>query len=117
MAKQRPSRRSRSSSTKTSHVSKSKKPQSSRKELAAKVKQLKRQLSESSRQLSASTDVLHLISSSGALVQIFDAVLENALKLCEAAFGFLTIYDGKRFDPVAQHGVPDALAAYFAKGM
>ena len=39
------------------------------------------------------------------------------LRLCEAAFGFLMIYDGTSFKPAAQRGVPEALAAYFASGM
>jgi GAF domain-containing protein len=79
---------------------------------------LKRELSQARAQLTASTEVLQIInSSSDALEPVFQAVLEKAMKLCEAAFGFLTIYDGKQFKPVAQCGVPNALAAYFARGM
>jgi len=39
------------------------------------------------------------------------------MTLCEAAFGFLTVYDGERFELAAQRSVPEALAAYFATGI
>jgi class 3 adenylate cyclase len=48
---------------------------------------------------------------------VFEAILENALRLCEASFGFVTTYDGKGFDRAIQRGVPDALAAYFRTGI
>jgi signal transduction histidine kinase/putative methionine-R-sulfoxide reductase with GAF domain len=99
-------------------ASKARRQSGSRTTADEKVAQFRRQLKEARNQLKASTEVLQLISStSGSLDPVFDAVLQRALKLCEAAFGFITIYDGKRFDPVAQHGVPDALADYFAEGM
>ena len=53
----------------------------------------------------------------GDLAPVFIAILDNALHLCEAAFGFVTTYDGERFERAAQRGVPDALAAYFGTGM
>src|SRR4051812_44173608 len=39
------------------------------------------------------------------------------MSLCEAAFGFMTTYNGERFAPAAMRDVPEALTAYFAKGM
>ena len=66
----------------------------------------------------ASAEVLRVISTSpGALAPVFTAILDNALHLCEAAFGFVTTYDGKTFQRTAQRGVPHALAAYFDTGM
>jgi two-component system NtrC family sensor kinase len=82
------------------------------------ISRLKRELSEARRQLSATSEVLQIINaSSGALTPIFEAVLEKAMRLCEAAFGFLTVYDGSRFNIAAQRAVPAALAAYFSAGM
>jgi hypothetical protein len=69
-------------------------------------------------QLAATGEVLQIINASpGDLASVFEAVLERAMRLCEGAFGFLTIYDGDRFKIAAEHGVPPALAAYFEIGM
>ncbi|MET3837931.1 GAF domain-containing protein [Bradyrhizobium sp. OAE829] len=79
---------------------------------------LRRELIESRGRLAATGEVLQIINSShGSHARVFEAVLEKAMRLCEAAFGFLTIYDGQRFEIAAQRGVPDPLAAYFAAGM
>jgi adenylate cyclase len=69
-------------------------------------------------QQAASSKILQVINSSpGDLEPVFGTILDNALHLCEAAFGFVTTYDGQRFERAAQRGVPDALAAYFSTGM
>ena len=55
--------------------------------------------------------MLKVISSSpGKLEPVFQAMLENATRICEAKFGFLWLLDGEKFRAVALHGVPPALA-------
>jgi two-component system NtrC family sensor kinase len=79
---------------------------------------LSRELNEARQQLAATREVLEIINTSpGTIAPVFEALLEKAMHLCEAAFGFLAIYDGERFKFAAQHGVPPALADYFETGM
>ena len=56
--------------------------------------------------------MLRVISSSrGDLEPVFQAMLENATRICEAKFGMLWLSEGDGFRSVAVHGVPAELAA------
>jgi two-component system, NtrC family, sensor kinase len=78
-----------------------------------KVQAQKRELSDSLEQQTATSEVLRVISSSpGTLDPVFDAMLANAVRICEAKFGVLSLWQGDAFHVHALHNVPPAFGEF-----
>jgi len=74
-------------------------------------------LSESLEQQTATSEVLRVISSSlGELEPVFQAMLANAVKICQAKFGFMLRYDGDAYHTVAALCSVPAYAAEMRRG-
>jgi GAF domain-containing protein len=87
-------------------------PRQPRAELEKKLAEAQRELREAREQQAATSEVLSVISSSpGELEPVFEALLANAVRICEASFGNLLMYDGEAFRHVALHNAPPAWAA------
>jgi GAF domain len=68
------------------------------------------ELRQSLEQQTATSEVLRIISSSpGELEPVFQAMLENATRICDAKFGAMAYYRDGEFCPAALLNVPTAL--------
>jgi signal transduction histidine kinase len=80
--------------------------------LLKELRQRTDDLTESLEQQTATSEVLQVISSSpGELEPVFEKMLENATHVCGANFGTMNLWDGEKFNIVADHNVPPAFAA------
>ena len=78
--------------------------------LLNELRQRTTDLSESLQQQTATADVLKVIGSSpGELQPVFDAMLVNVTRLCEAKFASLLLSEGAQFRRVSLHNAPPAL--------
>jgi class 3 adenylate cyclase len=77
------------------------------------VAQLTRERDEALEREKATAEVLGVISSSPSeLEPVFQAILENATRICEAKFGTLFRFDGDAFRVAAGVGTPQELAEF-----
>jgi hypothetical protein len=80
------------------------------------VVRLTGELKEAREQQTATSEVLSVISSSpGELKPVFQAMLENAVRLCEAKFGSLFRIDGEVIQFAAGVGTPPELAEFYRR--
>jgi signal transduction histidine kinase len=78
-------------------------------DLQEQLKRQARELDEAREERAALAEVLRLISSSpGELAPVFQSMLEHAVRICEAKFGMLYLYDGDAFHAVSHCNAPPA---------
>ena len=82
-------------------------------ELQKQLERLARELDEAREQQTATLEVLRVISSSpGELSVVFQAMLDSTVRICEAKYGQMYLYDGKEFRPVGTKDLPAAWAEF-----
>src|SRR6516165_7663714 len=71
------------------------------------VAQLTRERDEALEREKATAEVLRVVSSSpGDLESVFQALLVNATRICEAGFGVLALFDGRDLRHASSHNLP-----------
>jgi two-component system, NtrC family, sensor kinase len=70
-------------------------------------------LTEALEQQTATSEVLQVISRSpGDLQPVFETMLQNAVRICDATFGNIYRWDGEALHLMATHNTPPAFAEY-----
>jgi two-component system NtrC family sensor kinase len=100
--------------TSMGHLGRTQKSPASTKKLRAYACELEQKLEERTRDLrealeeqAATSEMLRIISSlPGELEPVFQAMLANVTRICEAKFGNLLLYDGRKFRVAGMHGAP-----------
>jgi two-component system, NtrC family, sensor kinase len=88
-------------------------PQDSYTDLEEKLARAQRERDEALEREKATAEVLRVISSSpGELAPVFEAMLANAVRICDAKFGFMNRYDGDTWKIAAVHGAAPAYTKY-----
>jgi transcriptional regulator with GAF, ATPase, and Fis domain len=81
---------------------------------AGKIALLEHKLNEALEQQTATSEILKVISGSpGHLEPVFNAMLEKAVRICEAKFGVLWLCENGGFRSVAQRNTPPAFAEHW----
>src|SRR5262249_21477928 len=85
--------------------------------IAIENTRLLNELRESLQQQTATSEVLQVISSSpGDLTPVFNSILANTRRICEAKFAHLLLYDGKVFRAAALEGASPAFVEFWQRG-
>src|SRR5262245_25490364 len=88
--------------------------QDSASDLERRLALAERQLIEALERQAATDEVLRVIAASaGKLEPVFDAMLANATRLCEAKLASLLLTEGDRFRRVSLHNGPPALVEHW----
>jgi two-component system, NtrC family, sensor kinase len=82
-------------------------------DLKAEVDSLRQALTESLEQQAATSEILQVISSSPSNVQpVFETILDNATRLCEAQRGAVFLFDGEAYHAAAFRGAAPTLVEH-----
>jgi GAF domain-containing protein len=85
--------------------------------LLNELRQRTTDLTESLEQQTATSEVLRVISSSPSeLESVFQSMLVNAMRICEAEFGHLLLYDGECFRAAYLHNLPPPYRKFWEQG-
>ena len=86
--------------------------------IAIENTRLLNELRESLQQQTATADVLKVIAGSGGeLALVFETMLENAVRICEASYGNMWLCEGEDFRTAALHGpLPPAFVEKWRRG-
>src|SRR6202795_4278955 len=77
----------------------------------AKIARLQRELDEALELQKATSEVLRVIASStGDIERVFETILANAVRVCDAATGAINRWDGETLQLVATHNMPPLFA-------